>query len=411
MNVNSPWLDFPHLYDAIKGKKVIFWGCFDWFEKTTKVHKFDIKYLVDSSKNQQGKAAHHGYDVLDPTVLRNLKNRNKHYIIITTTAFYEVIEKLLSFGFKPGVHFSVTPLLQNFKVIDEMSSHAQKLLLSSSDAAKNSKKEGGGIYLYDTKTRKLEKKVSGITRGFYRYKNNYFVVDALKGVRILDKKFKDIDGFELPKQSVPHGIVIDGKNKLIFVVLSRHDKVGVFDLKTYEMKRVISLSDKYEKTGVYHHHMNDICLEGDSLYISMFSKSGNVQKNFFDGAIMEYDLRNDRMSATLVDKLWQPHTVRIINGSLCYLDSMRGSLHITTHKTETHFHGFVRGLDFDGKYYYIGQSLHRYFDRMKGYSDNISMDCGFFMYDSQSKATKFFPVENLKDINTLKLFNPFPGVI
>jgi hypothetical protein len=386
-------------------------GWYDWFEKTTKLHRFNIEYLVDSSENQQGKAVHHGHDVFDPSVLRGLKDKNRYYIIITTTAFYEAIDKLVSYGFKPGVHFCVTPLLQNFKIIDDILSHKQKIILSSSDAVKNSKVEGGGLYIYDTQTRMVDKKVSGITRGFCRHKDNYFVVDALKGVRVLDRMFNDIDGFSLPGQSVPHGIVVDSKKKLIFVVLSRLDKVGVFDLRTYNMVHTISLSDKYEKTGIYHHHMNDICLDGDYLYISMFSKSGNVQKNVFDGAIVEYDTHKDRVSAVLVDRLWQPHTIRIINRNLCYLDSMRGSFHTATYKPETHFHGFVRGLDFDGKYYYIGQSLHRYFDRMKGYSDNISMDCGFFMYDSDSKATKFFPVENLKDINTLKLLNPFPGVV
>lgn len=410
MIANNPWLDFAQLAKAAKNKKVIYWGCGTWFEKTTKVFKLKTEYLVDSSKNQQGKAVHHGYDVKDPKTLRNLKNKGRHYIVITTSAFYEVIDQLKRYGFRPGTDFSITPVLKNFQIIEEILNHKQTVILSSSDAIKNSKTEGGGIYLYHTPSCKMEKKLSGVTRGFDRYKNNYFVVDALKGVRILDKSFKELDSFELPKQSVPHGLAIDAEKKLIYVVLCLHDKIGVYDMKSYKMVDEITLTDKFTRTGLYQHHMNDICLDGNFLYISMFSKTGNVQKYCFDGAIVEYDLDQRAVVGSVADDLWQPHSVRLINGTLCYLDSMRGELNIASHKVETRLNGFVRGLDFDGRYYYVGQSLHRYFDRMAGYSNNISMDCGFFMFDSASKACKFFSTPALNDVNTLKLLDPFPGV-
>lgn len=378
MILGNPWLDYSQLFKAVKGKNVIFWGCGSWFEKTKKVFKFKIDYLVDSSKNQQGPGAHHGYDVLDPKTLKTLKNKNKFYIIITTTAFYEVIDQLVKYGFKPGVNFSITPLLKNFKIIDDILSHEQKIILSSSDTVVNSQTRGGGIYIYHTPSGRMDKKLSGITRGFDLYNENYFVVDALKGVRILDKYFKVIDSFGLPRQSVPHGLAVDRENKLIYVVLCLHDRIAVYDMNSFKMVRTILLTDKYDRKGMYQHHMNDVCLDGDSLYISMFSKTGNVQRYCFDGAIVEYDLDADKVVGAVVDNLWQPHSVRIINGNLCYLDSMRGNLHTTSHKIKTHLNGFVRGLDFDGRYYYIGQSLHRYFDRMSGYTNNISMDCGFF---------------------------------
>ncbi len=411
MLLHSPWIEFPQLIKAVQGKKVIFWGCYDWFERTSKVYKFNIDYIVDSSKNQQGPSAHHGYDVKEPIRLKHIKHKNKFYIIITTTAFYETIERLIRYGFKPGLHFCVTPLLNNFKVIDDMLSHKQKVILSSSDTAKRSDTEGGGLYIYHVPSCKIEKKISGVTRGFDRYKDNYFVVDALKGVRILDENFKDIDNFPLPKQCVPHGVTIDSERKLIYVVLARYDKVVAFNINNFKIVRTISLTKKYEKTGVYHHHMNDICLDGDSLYISMFSKTGNVQLACFDSAIIEYDLDSDKVTGTLVENLWLPHSIRVLDGRLCYLDSMRGNLHIIPHKIETHFNGFIRGLDFDGIYYYIGQSLHRYFDRMKGYSNNISLDCGFFIFDNASKASKFFSMPRLRDINTLKVLEPLQGIM
>jgi hypothetical protein len=410
MEFDNPWLNISQLLEASREKKIIFWGCDTWFEKTMKMHKFNVSHLVDIAKNQQGAKSHHGYDVLDPSTLKTLKNKDKYYVIITTSAFYEVIKQIKSYGYKPGKDFSFTPLLQNFKIIDDILSHEQTLLLSSSDSVKDSPDEGGGIYTFHIPSGKMEKKLSGITRGFDRYNGNYYVVDALKGVRILDKNFKEIDSFELPEHSVPHSLVIDKKNRLIYVVLSQQDKVCAYDLKTYKLVRTITLSDKYEKTGIYHHHMNDICLDGSSLYISMFSKTGNVQKYFYDSAIVEYDLDGDKVVGSVMDGLWQPHSVMIINNQLCFLDSMRGNFHLYPQKIETHFNGFVRGLDFDGKYYYIGQSIHRYFDRMMGHSDNISVDCGVFVLDNSSKACKFYPAPTLKDINTIKLLKPISGV-
>lgn len=406
MEHNNPWLNINELLEAVKGKKVIFWGCDTWFEKTMQMHKFNVSHLVDSAKNQQGPKSHHGFDVLDPKSLKNIADKDEYFIIVTSSAFYEITDLLKEWGYKPGADFSFTPLLRNFKIIDDILSREQTLILSSSDADKDSETEGGGIYIFHIPSGKMEKKVWGITRGFDENNDNYFVVDALKGVRILDKNFKDIGNIELPQHSVPHGLKVDKKNKLIYVVLSQNDQVAVFDMDTQKQVRSIKLSNKFEKTGVYHHHMNDICLDGNSLYISMFSKTGNVQKYFYDSAIVEYDLDEDKAVGSVMDNLWQPHSVKIINNNLCFLDSMRGNFHMSPQKIETHFNGFVRGLDFDGKYFYIGQSIHRYFDRMMGYSNNISVDCGVFIFDNVSKASKFYPVPPLRDINTLKLLNP-----
>ncbi len=399
----TAWLDLKELSRAVSGKDVIYWGSAGWFDKTHKLLGKKVKYIVDISKNQQGPGAYRGYDVLDPSCLENIKDKNSVYVIITTTAFYEVIAQLESYGYHPGKNFSVSPLLRNFKVIDDICSHNADLLISSSDTSDRSRVKGGGIYSYSIPSGRMKKEISGITRGFDWYGDHLYVVDALKGVRIFDRAYKEIDFFPLPDRSIPHGIAVDASRKVIYVVLCLLDKIGVYDLSTNKMLETISISDKFERTGEYNHHINDICVDGGSLFMSMFSLTGNVQKNCFDGGIMEYDLFRGKVNGVVESGLWQPHSVRILDGGLCYLDSMRGDLHISSHKTASHFNGFVRGLDFDGSYYYVAQSLHRYFDRMQGVSNNISMDCGIFLFDNDSKASKFFPTPALKDINTLKM--------
>lgn len=401
---DNAWLDFNQMLKASQGRKIIFWGCFDWFEKTTRKCSFDISHLVDTSTDVQGSKIHHGYDVLDPSTLKGIKDKKRYYVIITTSAFYDVIDQMMSYGYEPGSDFCVSPLLKNFKVIEDIRSKEVEILFSSNDGPNINPDKGGGLYLYKTKNFQLEKKVSGVVRGFTEQDGKYFMVDALTGIQILDSDFKQLDILTLPKQSYPHGILTDKENNLLYVVLARRDEIQAYDLKSLKPVRTITLSDKFRNTGQYAHHMNDIWLDGESLYISMFSYTGNVQKNYFDGVIAEYDLKSDRMIGPLAYDLWQPHTVKIINQSLCFLDSMRGNLHTTSQKIESHFNGFVRGLDYDGYYYYVGLSVHRYFDRMQGTSNNISVDCGIYILDSESKACRFLPMKYITDINTLALY-------
>jgi hypothetical protein len=402
MKSKNPWLDFEQLNNACKNKRVIFWGCFDFFEKTIAVLDLNIDFIVDINPHLHGEKAHHGFDVRPPSYLWELGGKADYFVIISSSAFYEIIEQLDEHGFKPGSEYAVTPVLKNFKVLEDILGHQATLILSSSDAPRHDRL-GGGLFLLDTRTGEFEKKISGVTRGFAWHNDTCFVVDAQKGVRILDNDFEERDCIKLPHGSVPHGLAIDSENKFVYVTLSRHDRIGVFSLDSLSEVNSIMLSQKFERSDRirYHHHANDICIDGESLFVSMFSSSGNLKREWFDGSILEYDLHEQRFVGSIANNLWQPHSVKIMNGKLSFLDSMRGALHIAAHKVETRFNGFVRGLDCDDSYYFIGQSIHRYFDRMKGVSDNIAVDAGVFIYDSDSKATRFLPTLGIRDINTL----------
>ena len=63
--------------------------------------------------------------------------------------------------------------------------------------------------------------------------------------------------------------------------------------------------------------------------------------------------------------------------------------------------GFIRGIAFNGTYYFIGQSESRYFDRLKGIRNNIGMSAGFYLFDEDSKACKFFHIPQLHQVRDL----------
>jgi len=401
------WLQWNEFKNIIKSRQVIFWGRGEWVEKTLPYASINAVFIVDRNKNEQG-TVEHGLQVYSQERLKSLVDeKDKYYVVITTTDFYNVSDELNSYGFIAGKDYCVTPALINNRILSDIRSYSSQIVLSSSDPYMDSPEKGGGIYIYDTKSNTYEKKISGVTQGFGFLDGKYYIVDDNKGMRIYNQTFTEELGLiDIPKKSRPHGMNIDIKKGLIYVAFSAMDAVGVYDAKNKKLIKQIQISDKFEQKGKAVHHINDLCVHEDSLFISMFSKSGHWKKGVFDGAIMEYDLISNKMLGPVVTGLWMPHNVKVIDGRLCYLDSMRGNFHKTTHKIASTFNGFIRGLDYDGEFYLIGQSVHRYFDRMRGFSNNIALDCGFHIFDDNSKGCKFYALPELLDVHTLEVYAP-----
>ena len=56
---------------------------------------------------------------------------------------------------------------------------------------------------------------------------------------------------------------------------------------------------------------------------------------------------------------------------------------------------------YDGTFYFVAQSAHRYIDRASGMNKSISLDTGIFLLDSVNNITKFFSIPDLTDINSI----------
>ena len=56
-------------------------------------------------------------------------------------------------------------------------------------------------------------------------------------------------------------------------------------------------------------------------------------------------------------------------------------------------HVDVRGLDHDGRYYFIGATEHRYPEKLKGISLNISLDTGLYVFDPETSTVRKTAVE------------------
>jgi hypothetical protein len=401
--LENNWLTFEQLIDKSKNKKIIFWGCFDYFQKTMGKYDFKPSFIVDSNVNLHGEKSHFGYDVKPPKSLNALKDKSKYFIIVTSTAFYEIFDILNDYGFTNN--YSASPLLIDMKTIQDINNVNDIILFSSSDTVKDHPSIGGGIYklnLFDGIHNKI---ISGMTRGFDYYNENLIVNDANVGIRIFDNKYDELDCIKVPKNSYLHGLSIDNENSLLYVVQTRQDRISVFDLNTLKEVDKIEISKKHRRSGheQYHHHINDIYYFNNSLFISMFTLTGNMQTNWHNGAIIEYDVIDNVILGEIATNLYMPHSIKVLNKTITFLDSMKGHLINDPHTIMAQFPGFVRGLDYNKNYYFIGQSIHRYFKRAIDLSNIISMDAGIYIFEPKTKATRFVKTDGIYDINTLSI--------
>jgi hypothetical protein len=402
--MESIWKSWQELNRAVNDKRTIFFGkSEDWCEKTLHRISFPVEYIVDNNENLEG-TKFVDIPVHLPQKLEE-EDKNKLYIIITSGAYETIIPQLKSYGFREGEHFCCSPAMLNLKILSDIHQYKQRVLVSSPDHTfygeldKNSEK-GGGVYIYNTEELNYEKVISGSFHQISKGKGVYYIIHHFNGVYIFSEDLKTHENFPLPKNSKPHGVSYCPKRNLILAANSGRDAITFHDADSYELLDEIRISEKYEESGLEQHHINDMFVKDDSLFVSFFSFSGYWRYDVFDGGIAEYDLRDiSKEPKILVKDLWMPHSVRIINGSLCYLDTMRGKFYKSTNKVSGEFPGFVRGISFDGQYYFIGQSENRYFDRLAGISNHISLNAGFYLFDDDSKACKFFSMPHLRQVH------------
>ena len=395
---SSKWKNYEEINEKIKGKKVVFWGIADWIGRTLSKSDIRVDYLVDNSKLNQG-IIYSDLNVFSPQELKKEK-KDKVYIVITTASYLSVIDELHEMGFVMGENFCCSPELEKRKDKDDFLSHKATVLISSPNHNFD-EKSGGGLYKYTINPKKEKKVYSGKCRTVIKGGNKYYILDMLKGVVILDLKFNVLDVIELQKNTEPHGLTIDEENNHLYVGQPGRDSIGIYSLDTKKLVNEIFLSDKWKRNKKDNHHLNDLCIHENSLFVSLFSFSGNWENEIYDGGILEFNKESGEKIGPVVTGLWMPHSVMRINGKLSYLNSMKSELYNGSRNKLATFRGFTRGLDYDGKYYFIATTGHRYPEKLMNTLDNISLDCGFYVFDEKTKLSKFFNIDSCESVHSL----------
>jgi hypothetical protein len=396
-----PFSSFPEISRRARGRTLLLWGSGEIAAKTIRRLPVPPAGFVDNDPNLSG-TTYLDLPVHSPGYLSG-KPVAEFFFVVCTTSFTEVAPQLQALGFEGERDFVISPILNDLRIIAEMEACEVRLLFSSGAPATDNPAYGGGIYELDLKGDdcSVRKVYSGTCHGLLARDRQIFAVDHRQGILQLDQDYAVQRVGALPPASRAHGIAFSEATQSFYVVASYMDKVLIYD-RDLTPNGEIPLSDKCQLEGTSCHHCNDICSAGASLFVSMFSHTGNWKRDIYDGVVLELDAATGAVRHPVIRDLWMPHNPLMLGGSLTVLDSLRGGLRRNNAQPVGEFPGFSRGLAYDGHFFYIGQSRNRNYSKVLGISNNISIDASIIIFDEETKVSRSLPLPSkLSEIHAI----------
>ena len=406
-SMDAIWKTWPEIHHLCQSKRIILFGCaLDWVARTVARLPHEPDFMVDSNPSYDG-TTFQGLEVRHADTLKK-EPAEEIYVVITGSVYESIAPQLQGYGFTPGRHFCATPEFSDIRLLREMREYDRSVLMASPDyddpLSKRHSQAGGGLFVYDVGSHDLRKVVPGHFRQLLKRGDLIYAVEFVEmQLYVLTGDFDVADKFPLGKPNTC-GLEYCPKRNVLFLADASRDVITVHDPETFKVLDEVAFSDKYRRMGSGQHHINDLCVVEDSLYVSYFSLSGNWKRGIYDGGISEYDIDDlSKPPSVFVSDLWMPHSVKFLDGSLCWLDSMRGRFYTNNQTLGGEFPGFVRGLAYDGRFYYIGQSEDMYLSRLSGITKNRMMNAGFYMFDMETKASRFHSFMDNMNIHDLMI--------
>ena len=396
--LNDGWIKTSELMALSQKKDILFWGAGTGCKRTIECAGLQPAKIIDSNPNFHDVIMEGARVVPYSKALAT----DDSVVIITTGSYPSLIQQVchLHPELKLGVNLFISPIFEPMKVRDSLLAFDKNILYTVPLTVE----EGGGLYLFNTLNRRNQKLYAGECRALIKVDSGYMMCDGLRGLVIFDHEFKVEKTVELPAGSRPHGLAFSEPNQMAYVVCSGRDSICFIDVKQSVCVDEVFISNKCRINGMNEqHHLNDVCLsdDGTSLFVSMFSFSGKWRLDVFDGGVIIFNLNSKQFESPIISQLWMPHTVKIVRGVLSVADSMRGTLHSGSNNLLGDFPGFIRGFDFSDGFYCIGQSSHRYLDKLQGHSRSIQLNAGIYIFDPDSCANVFHPIDKGDNIYTV----------
>lgn len=380
-------------------RPIILFGSGNIAKKTIRKLGADkVAFIADNSINLQGNT-YEGFDIKEP-----INISNDYFVVICSTAVSEISDQLQSMSLLENEDFVISPVLNDLLAIKELEDLNTSFYFTSGTVVHEGDKYGGGLYrcIVNGVDIKIEKIYSGPCYGALSKNGSIIFVDTDNGLfRLITENNKIEHLCDLPDGSRGHGISYNESNNKFYISCSYLDAVLELN-ENFEIIRKFKLSNKIDYNNEPMHHCNDNLAIGNSLYVSMFSSSGNWKNDVFDGCIAEFEINSGKRINDIRKDLYMPHNIKNYDGSLHILDSLPGHLRFNNFSIQGTFPAFTRGLDYRDGLYYIGQSKNRNHSKVMGLSNNISIDCGVVVFNPELKVSRFlqFPY-NIGEIHSI----------
>lgn len=376
---------------------IVFFGAGIYAEKTMNLMNFPPLLMVDNNLKKQGTAME-GIPIESPKVLTQFLIRNpKAVLIICVQKYSEVIEQLSQMNLLDTKRVFITPIAHELSVIEDIREHDATLMLSNYDNA-------GGLYLYQIQSGELKKLASGSIRGFVQVENRLYYV-SYTGLNCIDAySYEPIKHLELEAYDFC-GLIYDESQGHLIIGETQYDRILFVDEKSLKIEKSISFTDKCSHFGKEYHHVNDLVNIGNFILASVFSVHGWWRYGLYDGGVIEINKQTHEMRQIPIKECWFPHSLKLHEGRLYILDSMNGTLLRDMRDNIFGVDGFLRGLEFNGDYCYIGQSLHRHVSRLND-RRTVSADCGIHVFNTQTRLRRFISLPELTNIYQIAVVDP-----
>jgi len=373
-----------------KDHSLVFFGAGEYAEKTLNMLSKPPVAMVDNNAKKHG-TEFLGAPVQPVNTLPQLfEERSDLQLIVCVQKYSEVETQLKEMNlFDPNRVF-ITPMAYELAVIDDIREHDATLMISNYD-------NDGGLYIYQIGTGETRKLATGSIRGFVKVKNRFYYVSH-NGLHCLDANtFAPISNVALEDEYNFCGLVYDEEHGELLIGDTQSDKVLFLDETNLSLNRSISFSDKCSEFSKEYHHVNDLVAMGDYVLASMFSVNGWWRHGMYDGGIVEIHRKTGNVRRIPVQNCWFPHSLRLHEERFYILDSMNGALLRDLRDPIFETDGFLRGLEFNGNYCYIGQSLHRHVSRLSE-RKTVSADSGIHIFNTATRLRRFISMPELTNI-------------
>jgi hypothetical protein len=358
----------------------------------------------NKAENLQGEKEY-GYPIKGP---KNISEEK--FVIICSTSLLDISEQLIAFDMVPQEDFAISPILNDRTTIIELENTKSEFYFTSGAITGTDKfekygnnKYGGGLFKCTVNGLEYEYEqiYQGPCYGSTRIENKILFVDTDDGLMKLENE--EITKLsDLPSNSRPHGISYNQSNNHYYIALSYQDSVLELN-KSFEKVDEYTISNKINRYDEAMHHCNDCLALENSLYVTMFSSSGNWKRDSFDGAIAEFDIKTGERVNDVRSNFQMPHNIDIFKGSLHLLDSLPGELCYNNFSVQGSFPGFSRGLDYESGLYYVGQSKNRNYSKINDTSKSVAIDAGVKLFEPETQISRFLHFPDIAGIHSITI--------
>jgi hypothetical protein len=220
---------------------------------------------------------------------------------------------------------------------------------------------------------------------------NQFLILGDQQILLFNEQMKPIKHSKILGTADYHGARVIGN--LAYVVETGYNAIGIYNIENLEIIGKI----RFSQLNYDVNHVNDIYIEDDSLFVSMFSlKEPWRNKDGLDGVILEYSLKEDKVIKIHYRQLSQPHSVLYYKGDLFYCNSREFEVK-QEGKLLFKAQSFTRGLAVTDQFLFVGQSLSRNMNT-KQFNEAVknNIKCGIHIIDRFSQENLFIPLPSVE---------------